>query len=272
MNPILECRNLSKKYGNHFYALNDLTLSLDSGQIVLFTGTPCQIAGLYAFLGQDHPLLYTMDLICHGVPSPGLFREYLSYLEQRMGEPVRSVNFRSKDGHGWGTQYLLKLTSKTRTVRRPLPLDPYGNRFMSGDCYRESCYRCQFAGIRRQVDLTIGDFWGVWKGHPDLDSPLGLSSVLVNTPKGQELFAWIREHAGVVRQISLKDALAGQGNLSRPTSRPAAWDSVYWGLAQEGYIESLGVGFQPASRLKALMPRSISVLLKRSLKKGGEQV
>lgn len=245
---------------------------LDSGQIVLFTGTPCQIAGLYAFLGQDHPLLYTMDLICHGVPSPGLFREYLSYLEQRMGEPVRSVNFRSKDGHGWGTQYLLKLTSKTRTVRCPLPLDPYGNRFMSGDCYRESCYRCQFAGIRRQGDLTIGDFWGVWKGHPDLDSPLGLSSVLVNTPKGQELFAWIREHAGVVRQISLKDALAGQGNLSRPTSRPAARDSVYWGLAQEGYIESLGVGFQPASRLKALMPRSISVLLKRSLKKGGEQV
>lgn len=240
---------------------------LKMGQPVLFTGTPCQIAGLYAYLGGDHPQLYTIDLICHGVPSPGLFREYLTYLEQQIGEPIRSVNFRSKDKHGWGTQYILKLESKNRTIRRPLTLDRYGNRFMSSDCYRESCYRCRFAGIKRQADLTAGDFWGVWQSLPKLDSPLGLSSVLVNTQKGRELFECIRKHARIIRQISLKDALTGQGNLSCPTSRPAARDSIYNGLTESGYIDNLKVGLQPVCRLKALLPRSAAVWMKRHMKK-----
>lgn len=240
---------------------------LKNGQVVLFTGTPCQIAGLYAFLGGDHPLLYTIDLICHGVPSPGLFRKYLDFRSHQLGEPVHSVNFRSKEGKGWGTQYMLKLESETKTVRRTFALDKYGKHFMDGDCYRESCYRCPYAGIRRIGDLTVGDYWGVWKRHPHLDSPLGVSCVLVNTEKGQELFARVRKGSCTACQISLKDAMAGQSNLSRAASRPPARNTFYAGFAEEDYIKDLRAGLQPKQRLKALLPRGISVLLKAKFQK-----
>lgn len=96
---------------------------------VLFTGTPCQIAGLYAFLGGDKPNLYTVDLICHGVPSPKFFKKYLEYQNKQTDGRVIYFNFRSKDKRGWGTQYLLKLKTKAKikTKTKILSLDRYGN-------------------------------------------------------------------------------------------------------------------------------------------------
>ena len=138
---------------------------------------------------------------------------------------------------------------------------------MNGNSYRESCYRCRFSGIRRSGDLTAGDFWGVWQSCPDIDSPLGLSAVLINTEKGLRLFRQIQEHAGIIRQLSLKDAMTGQENLSRPASRPSCRDTIYSGLWNEDYIDNLKTGLQPVSRLKSLMPRSIAALLKRSIRK-----
>ena len=123
---------------------------LKNGQTVLFTGTPCQIAGLYSFLGGDHPCLYTLDLICHGVPSPALLRQYLKSQSHCMGGSITDMNFRSKEGKGWGTQYRLKLGTESKTVSRPFVLDKYGYHFMNGNSYRESCYRCRFSGIRRR--------------------------------------------------------------------------------------------------------------------------
>ncbi|HJB96755.1 MAG TPA: Coenzyme F420 hydrogenase/dehydrogenase, beta subunit C-terminal domain [Candidatus Mediterraneibacter intestinigallinarum] len=240
---------------------------LKNGQTVLFTGTPCQIAGLYSFLGGDHPCLYTLDLICHGVPSPALLRQYLKSQSHCMGGSITDMNFRSKEGKGWGTQYRLKLGSESKTVSRPFVLDKYGYHFMNGNSYRESCYRCRFSGIRRSGDLTAGDFWGVWQSCPDIDSPLGLSAVLINTEKGLRLFRQIQEHAGIIRQLSLKDAMTGQENLSRPASRPSCRDTIYSGLWNEDYIDNLKTGLQPVSRLKSLMPRSIAALLKRSIRK-----
>ena len=86
---------------------------LSEGKKVLFTGTPCQIAGLYAFLGGNPENLYTVDLICHGVPSPKFFKKYLEYQNKQTAGRVIYFNFRSKDKRGWGTQYLLKRTTKT---------------------------------------------------------------------------------------------------------------------------------------------------------------
>ena len=159
---------------------------LAGGKTVLFTGTPCQIAGLYAFLGSDHENLYTIDLICHGVPSPKFFKKYLEYQNKKMAGRVIYFNFRSKDKRGWGTQYLLKTKTKTKT--KILSLDRYGKHFMDGDCYRESCYQCAYANTSRVGDLTVGDFWGISKSHPNFNSTKCVSSVFVNTEKGQKLF------------------------------------------------------------------------------------
>ena len=144
---------------------------LAEGKKVLFTGTPCQIAGLYAFLGGNPENLYTVDLICHGVPSPKFFKKYLEYQNKQTAGRVIYFNFRSKDKRGWGTQYLLKTKTKTKTKTKALSLDRYGKHFMDGDCYRESCYQCAYANTSRVGDLTVGDFWGIAKSHPDLNSP-----------------------------------------------------------------------------------------------------
>lgn len=145
------------------------------GKRVLFTGTPCQIAGLYAFLGGDKENLHTIDLICHGVPSPKFFKKYLEYQKSKIDESIVYFNFRSKDKRGWGTQYLLKTKTKTKT--KTLSLDRYGKHFMDGDCYRESCYQCPYANTKRVGDLTVGDFWGVVKSHPAFYSEKGVSSI-----------------------------------------------------------------------------------------------
>ena len=225
---------------------------LSEGKTVLFTGTPCQIAGLYAFLGGNPENLYTVDLICHGVPSPKFFKKYLEYQNKQTAGRVIYFNFRSKDKRGWGTQYLLKTKTKTKT----LSLDRYGKHFMDGDCYRESCYQCAYANTSRVGDLTVGDFWGIAKSHPNFNSPKGVSSVFVNTEKGQKLFELMRPLAEV-DEATLEEGMVKQHNLVRPSSRPASRDNFYKGIDEPGFIEHIKVGLQPKARLKSILPNKL---------------
>ena len=235
-------------------------LHLTEGKIVLFTGTPCQIAGLYAFLGRDYENLYTMDLICHGVPSPKFFRKYLEYQNKQTAGRVIYFNFRSKDKRGWGTQYLLKTKTKTKT--KTLSLDRYGKHFMDGDCYRESCYQCGYANTMRVGDLTVGDFWGIAKTHPEFNSPKGVSSVFVNTVKGQKLFEQMRSLAEVER-ATLEEGMVKQGNLVKPSFRPNERDVFYKKIDEDNFMDGLKVGIQPKERIKAVLPAGAVRLLKK---------
>lgn len=234
---------------------------LMEGKTVLYTGTPCQIAGLYAFLGRDQENLYTVDLICHGVPSPKFFKKYLEYQNRQMKENVIYFNFRSKDKRGWGTQYLLKTKTKTKTKIKILSLDRYGKHFMDGDCYRESCYQCSYANTKRVGDLTVGDFWGIAKSHPRFNSPKGVSSVLINTEKGQKLFDMMRSLAEV-EEATLEEGMVKQGNLVRPSSRPITRNTFYDGIDEMDFIENMKVGFQLQTRLKSMLPNKVIQMFK----------
>ncbi len=234
--------------------------NLSEGKVVLYTGTPCQISGLYSFLGGDDENLYTIDLICHGVPSPKLFKKYLKWQERKTGGKLIYFNFRSKENRGWGTQYLLKTKTKTKT--KILSLDRYGKHFMDGDCYRESCYQCSYANMSRVGDLTVGDFWGIAKSHPNFDSPKGVSSVFVNTKKGQELFEMMKPFADV-EQATLEEAMVKQGNLVNPSSRPSKRDTFYEKIDEEYYMEDLKVGIQPKERIKTVLPAGAIRILKK---------
>ena len=233
---------------------------LSEGKAVLFTGTPCQISGLYAFLGGDQPNLYTVDLICHGVPSPKFFKKYLEYQSKQMAGRVIYYNFRSKDKRGWGTQYLLKTKTSSRT--KSLALDRYGKHFMDGDCYRESCYQCPYANTSRAGDLTVGDFCGIAKSHPKFDSPKGVSSVFVNTEKGRKLFEKMKPFAEV-EQATLEEAMVKQGNLVRPSIRPKERENFYKNIDGERFINDLEVGTQLIERIKMVIPKRIAIFLKR---------
>lgn len=235
---------------------------LDEGKSVLFTGTPCQIAGLYAFLGGEHENLYTIDLICHGVPSPKFFKKYLEYQNKQTAGRVIYFNFRSKDKRGWGTQYLLKTKAKSKT--KTLYLDRYGKHFMDGDCYRESCYQCAYANMNRVGDLTVGDFWGIAESHPNFYSSKGVSSVFVNTEKGQKLFEMMKPLAEV-EEATLEEGMVKQHNLVHPSSRPTTRDTFYKGINEPGFIENIKVGLQLKTRLKSVLPNKFIQMIKKQI-------
>lgn len=234
--------------------------NLSDGKIVLYTGTPCQISGLYAYLGGDRDNLYTLDLICHGVPSPKFFKKYIEYQSKQMGEKIISFNFRSKDKRGWGTQYLLKTKTKTKT--KTLSLDRYGKHFMDGDCYRECCYQCDYANINRVGDITVGDFWGIAKSHPEFNSPKGVSCVLINSEKGKYLFEKMKQYAEI-ECATLEEAVVKQGNLVRASARPTSRNIFYNEINSDNFIEQISVGLQIKERLKAIVPKSLIDMLKR---------
>ncbi len=235
---------------------------LERGIIILFTGTPCQIDGLYHYLGREYDNLYTIDLICHGVPSPIFFQKYIEYMSKKMKGKVIYYNFRSKEKRGWGTQYVAKTKTKTKT--KTLVLDKYGKSFMSGNCYRESCYCCEYANLNRPADITVGDFWGIEKCHPDFFSEKGVSVVLVNSEKGSILIDWIHEGIEAI-SCSLDDVIKKQGNLIRSTERTRSRDMFYHEFTDENYVDKIKVGLQLKERLKRVLPSSFVVKIKQKL-------
>lgn len=161
---------------------------LKAGELVLFSGTPCQVAGLKLYLGKKQDRLYTIDIVCHGVPSPELFASYIKLLENKHGK-VKNFSFRDKS-YGWG-KFGSFIVESGQKVELPCEKSSYYSMFMSGHLQRESCYSCQFAKAERVSDMTIGDYWGIEKYQPELleqiDVNKGCSAILVNTDKGKEL-------------------------------------------------------------------------------------
>ena len=166
---------------------------LKTGRPVLFSGTPCQAAGLSSFLGKKYDNLYIIDFICHGVPSPGVFRKYLKYLEKKTGDEICSYRFRLKD-KGWhpsGLQLGTAIRTKKGLYIRNYPAlrDGYMNGFLDDVYLRPSCYDCRFKCIPKYyADITIADFWGVKNVDPELYDGKGTSLLLIHSEQGRKLF------------------------------------------------------------------------------------
>ncbi len=152
---------------------------------VLFSGTPCQVAGLKSYLAKDYDNLITVDLICHGVPSPEIWKEYLGLMTS--GEKVTKVNFREKSPHNsevYSSYYL----DNGDVIREPKNDSLYLKGFIQNLYLRESCFNCHFKGYERCSDFTIGDFWSVKEYYPTLADKNGVSAVLLHTEKAKKIF------------------------------------------------------------------------------------
>lgn len=161
---------------------------LDDGRHVLFSGTPCQVEGLKSLLGKTSGSLLCVDFVCHGVPSPLVWRQYVSFQEKEHGAPVRAVSFRDKSA-GW-RNYALRLEFNNGDVyRQTLALDPYMMAFLRDICLRPSCYECRFKGLSRDSDITLADFWGIDHVLPGMDDDKGISFVMVNSELGRAAFS-----------------------------------------------------------------------------------
>lgn len=158
---------------------------LKSGRRFLFTSTPCQVAGLLAYLGKPYDNLVTCDFVCHGVPSPRAFKDYLRcVMAQRGIDSAVDYGFRTCDGWGFAPHII---TQSGVCVKLRPQTDAYFQDFMAGRGYRESCYQCLYARSKRVSDLTIGDFWGVpLSFQAQRHTEKGCSLLLVNTDKGKK--------------------------------------------------------------------------------------
>jgi coenzyme F420-reducing hydrogenase beta subunit len=195
--------------------------ALERGRKVLFTGTPCQVDGLLAYTGGAVETLLCVDFVCHGVPSPILFREYLKDRERSSGARIRKIDFRDKSGYGWANcRISLEFENKQKYSRFALNKDdPYMSGFLSFITLRPSCYACKYANPSRVSDFTIGDFWGVKDILPDFDDNRGCSLLIPNTAKAIGLMGRIGEIAEL-REVPFDMAASRNGQLVAPAKLP----------------------------------------------------
>jgi len=165
---------------------------LDQGRPVLFSGTPCQTAGLKSFLGREYDGLFCVDFICHGVPSPKAWRRYLDFQESKAGSSAVNASFRDKR-YGWKTYAASIIFKDGSEYCETNDKDPYMMAFLSDLCLRPSCHACMFKMPRGKADITLADFWGVQDVMPEMDDDRGTSLVFVNSVKGKALFDMIKD-------------------------------------------------------------------------------
>jgi coenzyme F420-reducing hydrogenase beta subunit len=222
---------------------------LKSGREVLFSGTPCQTAGLAAFLeGQDRAGLLLCDIVCHGTPSPLIWREHLTNLERSHRSRAVAYQCRAKD-RGWHG-HLEKVTFEDgRSDCRSRASQSYKDLFYAHLMLRPACHECRYTSFQRTSDLTIADFWGIERTLADFDDNRGTSLVLVNTPKGQAAFEAVQGQLRT-RVSTTKDCL--QPQLQHP-SRPAPLRARFWqDYHARGYRFVLDhyAGLSPMRRLR----------------------
>lgn len=172
-------------------AYKDARRFLKEGKKVLFSGTPCQIAGLKSFL-MNTPTdnLLTIEVICEGVPTPHYVRRFSEYMEKKHGAPISSIDYRYKDRNKWDFQVMLvNITSKShlmRTFKCDRWFNPFWSIWLNHLMSRPSCYECRFANTSRTADISLGDLWGVHLYCPELYGKNGGASLIVcNTEKGK---------------------------------------------------------------------------------------
>lgn len=182
---------------------------LKAGRYVLFSGTPCQVAGLYAVLGKAVSAdLFTVDIVCHGTPSVKVFEKYIKELEKEESAIVETSRFRDKrkGGNGYMLQHCFK---SGKSVSEHHNQSKYMRLFLSRICQNLSCDDCHYRKLPRVADITLGDYWGVSKYHPEMDDDKGTSVVLLNTEHGVDLFNSISDK---INQCESKVEYAIAGN------------------------------------------------------------
>ena len=209
---------LEKMYSSKYVQANTLGTfkqakkDLENGRLVLYSGTPCQIAGLKSYLKKDYENLFTVDLICHGTPSPLVFEKYKKeFLKKKPNEKIININFRSKI-NGWGTIQFINIKTNLKEYIQPCNKDDYSKAFGFHASVNSMCSDCQFNKIPRIADITIGDFWGVDEYDKSLNDKKGLSIILINNKKGQNLLREIEQNCRL-QEVPLEVATKRNPNI-----------------------------------------------------------
>lgn len=200
---------------------------LEEGKMILFSGTGCQVGALYAYLPKEYENLYTIDIVCHGVPSPKVWEDFLHMREKEMRGKVEHVKFRDKGKFGWKAHYeTIKINGTYYSSRI------YSKLFAKGMA-RPSCYQCIYANKDRVGDITIADFWGHEKAIPGRwDDDRGISLVLVNNAKGKNLWGGVE---GNIEYVDCTGYPFRHTNMKRPTAKPEHYEEFWEDYTKQGF-------------------------------------
>lgn len=213
--------------------------SIKDGRQALFTGCPCQVAGLYAYLGKDMPGLYTADLVCHAANSVTAYQSFVKEIAK--GREIQEVNFRDKTIYGWSTPTTIYFKDGTVSNEAWNQSKWYVG-FLQGIINRKCCDKCRYAQRNRVGDITLGDFWQIHRWDKSCNDWKGTSLVLVNSEKGQEIFEKARDRMKLCKEAPLDFAVQYNGQLVRPNKAHPGRKFFFHHLNKDGYHKSLWYG------------------------------
>lgn len=204
---------------------------LRQGRTVLFTGTACQIAGLYSYLGKDYDHLYTQSVVCHGVASPMVWEKYAAFREKEAGRRLKAVSFRVKNPSWKNYSMALDFEGGAQYVSKASE-EPYLKCYIRNYMIRPACYDCRFKSDFDRSDLTLGDFWGIQHVLPDMNDEKGTSLVLVRSRKGRQLLDRIAPNLKTV-EVDFVRAIQGNPAAVQPVKRPKKRDQFMTQIRKE---------------------------------------
>lgn len=238
---------------------------LKEGRHVLFTGTPCQVDGLNCYLAaknQSAERLLTADLLCHGVPSPGLWADFVQYLEKIYYAKLTDFRFRTKIA-GWENSIETATFENGKTLKNTNNIRSFLALFYKNISLRPMCFSCNYHSFVRPSDITIGDYWGIDKTHPELNDNKGLSVVLVNTQKGYDVFLRVADRAKVL-ETKAEDAVQ---TALQHNAKPKIDNAVFWQEYQEKGFDFIIKKYGMRSKASLLKVKAITFLYKVGLLK-----
>lgn len=200
-------------------AYSDAKRFLQEGRNVLFSGTPCQVAGLHKFLRKQYDNLLTVDFVCHGTPSPKVWKLYLDEIRKE-SKSIHNIEFRNKT-NGWkdfSISFKLFDGNKSYNIISSFKNDLYMKAFLSDIILRPSCYHCNAKGCSSQSDITLADFWGIQTIFPDMDDDKGTSLVFINSEKGYDQLdcSFLRVKETTYNQVKSLNPSCYQSVLKNP--------------------------------------------------------
>ena len=271
LEPLLRSKYVQSETGDAFRQVKTL---LSSGRPVLFCGTPCQVAGLHAYVGNRPDGLVTCDFVCSGVPSPLSWSMHLEALEKKYGGHVRQVSFRDKSG-GWRRNRMRVTFENGTSYESPTQLDPFFIGFGKELFNRKACSQCRFRTRASAADLTLGDFWGIWKAggdNPAFRDDRGMSLVVVHTPVGHRILSEVERD---LHRVQRTYGEAESGNPRMATSRPpsplreAYFGAVVAGRAfgdiQRTFMDNSSLRFHVKRLARTLLPGDLLRHVRRLL-------
>ena len=240
--------------------------ALSDGRWVYFSGMPCQVAALKCYLGREYETLITQDTACHSVPSPMVWKDYVSALEKQHGGKLTNFSFRNK-ATGWEGYHIYATFDNGKEFRQPAAENPYQRGFIKGLYSRNSCFSCKFKGIERCSDITLADYWGVKGIQPEAYNPQGTSLILLHSDRGRALLESCKDKLQIV--AATDGAFTFNPAVLTPIQKPARYDEFGADYGKKSFVDLVPACCEPTREelSKERWNRSLLARVIRKLKR-----